>query len=208
MNILSRIALSCLLGSAVVGHAQTTASDRGLNGVLGRGFAEIQYQRFDLPRPASDIHDLSFGGRGPLLPNLDLGGSCSHRWAPGGNRYRATTLRASATGYTAIAGVKPFGTAGLGYQWLKVTGAKNNDLVWSAGAGIEVPLGRVALTPKVTYLDDFRPGPRSSQELRTEVEANWWATESAGIYATFGRSDVFRGGSNSWFWGAGLRLTL
>lgn len=197
-----------MVSSVVVGHAQTTALDRAASGVLGRGYGDIHYTKFAVRDSGADINDLSFGGRGPILPNLDLGGSYSHRWSPDGNRYRASTLAANATAYTVLAGVKPFVTGGFGYQWLKATGSNNNDLVWSVGGGVEVPLGRFALTPRVNYLDDFRPGPRSTQELRVEAEANWWVTETAAIYATGGYTNVFRGGSNAWLWGAGIRLML
>jgi hypothetical protein len=84
-------------------------------------------------------------------------------------------------------------------------GAGNDEAIWGAAAGLEIPAGRVTVTPRISYADDFEGPSRSSQAWTASVEANYWYSPMSAVYTSIGRTDVRRSPYDSWNWEIGLR---
>jgi len=210
-----------LLGfaAAIAGRAQPATSSN-VNGVLGQRFVEASVGAID-PHGSSDegfTGDLSV--KLPVQAGLDVGFGYTYDRvtadigsAPFHLRSRDHTLGATVTGYSTLGGVKPFAGAGLGYQWsrakldfgsARILDTDDDDGIWALGAGVEIPLGAVTLTPSVTYQDGFAQD--SAAGFAYGAEAHMWFTRSVGGFADATFSDPINGGLQSWTYRVGARL--
>jgi len=79
---------------------------------------------------------------------------------------------------------------------------------WNASVGLQVPFGRLTLTPRLGYFDDFRRSALSTQQLSAHTEVHYWLTRNAGVYLSAGFTDVNRARFDAWNWRAGMRLAF
>jgi hypothetical protein len=142
---------------------------------------------------------------------------------------------ANLTAYTNYQGVKPFAEVAVGYSWAKdklsfggtpVSDDRDDTGLWGLGVGVEIPLGAVTVTPRITYQDDFEGGapgitnPAASGTGSTvaisrggrggafgySTEAHMWFTRAVGGFAEVTYSDPTGGGTQSWTYALGARL--
>jgi hypothetical protein len=195
------------------------ATASNANGLLGQRYAEASVGAID-PHGSSDE---GFAGNlsvnVPVQAGLDVGfgytydritadiGSGFHL------RSRNHTLGATVTGYSTLAGVKPFAGAGLGYQWsrtkldfggARVLDTDDDDGLWALGVGVEIPLGAVTVTPTVTYQDGFSQGAAAG--FAYGAEAHMWLTRTVGGFVGATYSDPVNGGRQSWLYEIGARM--
>lgn len=188
-------------------------------GVLGHTFLDLNYSWVDFTEDQIEADGFIAGIRGnaPVAPGLDAGfGYSYYRENDRRNPFtgspfdvRAHQLSAGATFYAQNAAIKPFLSGGVGYQWsrgdLQSFRIDDDEWLWGASVGAEIPFGRFAVTPRVSYSDMFRGG--SAGQWAYGAEAHHWFTDSVGGYldATFHNPrDDF--GLESWTYTAGLRL--
>lgn len=203
-NVIHYSIVLSVLVVAVTGHAQSATEDQASRGVLGQNYAEFSLGWAKINH-ARDIYDGSFTGNVAVARNLDLAGTIGYGWVHGKNEGHANLLGGNATYFLNHAGTKPFASVALGYQ--SGTGRlKFSDWVWGVGAGCEIPLSGMTLTPRISYLDDFRGSRRSSQQVTFETEGNWWLGRSTSLFASLGYTDVHRSSFDSWNWRAGVRF--
>lgn len=210
MNHTKKIILAIGLLAAGVSFAQTTATTTRTstaNGLLGHRYTELSYGLDDIEQ--SGHHGYSVGARAnnPILPGmLDAGAAYSYSWINGPFKGHANTVGAYATAYQPLAGVKPFATAALGYQWTSLAfGAGDDEAVWGAAIGVEVPVGAFTVTPRLSYSDDFNGTPRSNEAWTVSVEANYWFSATSAVYGSIGHIDVRRSSIDAWTYEIGLR---
>lgn len=242
MNTQSGLWLALVAAAAVTGaSAQTTAPASA--GLLGQRYAEIGAGVTD-PHGSSDEGlggDLSVNL--PVQPGLDVGfGYAYHRLNAdlyGGlfnQRSREHAVFSSVTAYRSYGGVKPFVGASLSYQWAKdrlsfggtlVDDSRDDEAAWGLRAGVEIPLGTVTLTPKVSYQDDFKgnnsggltnnggsvgsvftrsPGGNSAGVFVYGAEANMWFTPKIAGFVDVNYVDPTGGGTQAWTYRVGARF--
>jgi hypothetical protein len=206
MKTIRHCIVSTILLAAVHAPAQTGTAEPAPRGVLGQNYAELSLGWAKINN-ARDFYDGSVTGNAAVAPNLDLSGTLGHGWVHGQNEGHATLLSGASTYHLNLAGAKPFASLALGYQSGRGRLAFS-DWMWGAGAGCEVPLGDMTLTPRVFYRDDLRGSRRSSQQVTFETEGNWWLNRSTALVASLGYTDVHRSDFDAWNWRVGVRLTF
>jgi hypothetical protein len=209
------------IAAAAGARAQTTpAVSSNAAGLLGQRYAEVSVGAID-PHGTSDEGftadgnvnlpiqaglDLGFGYSYDRL-NLDLGNSGLKQ------RSRDHTIYSSVTAYSTYAGVKPFGSAALGYQWnrnkldfggARVVDDREDEGVWSLAVGAEVPVGPVTVTPKIAYEDGFKK--RSIGAFTYGAQASMWFTPKVGGFAEATYVDPTGGATQSWVYKIGARF--
>lgn len=196
-----------------------SASPSG-TGLLGHRYAELSIGAID-PHGTSDLGFTSdIGVNLPIQPGLDVGfGYGYSRFNTdvfGGafeQKFRDHTAHVSATAYSDFRGTKPFFGAALGHQWsrarLNFSGrspfeATDDESLWALGAGVEIPFGRITVTPSVSYQDGFHSD--SAAGFAYSAEANTWFTRTLGGFAEVTYSDPTGGGTQAWTYRLGARL--
>jgi hypothetical protein len=115
----------------------------------------------------------------------------------------------TATLFSPSGRVKPFLTGGIGYQWsrgdIQSLRTYDHEWVWTAGGGVEVPVGLLVLTPRVAYHDSMRSSGIGAWTYG--AQAHRWFNEKVGGYldATF-HDPKSGGGAEWWTYTAGLRF--
>lgn len=189
-------------------------------GVLGHSYADLHYSWADFHRDSgldADGFIAGLSGNAPIARGIDLGlgynyyRENNHRnpftGSPYDTRYHQAATQA--TFYTQSAGLKPFVTGGVGYQWsrgdLQSLRVDDHQWVWSASGGAEIPLGAFALTPRVGYTDTMHRG--SNGAWHYGAEAHHWFSEKTGAYLDATFHDPRRGrGPEWWTYTAGMRF--
>lgn len=190
-------------------------------GLLGRSYLDFNYSwvdfNEDIGRPRGFIAGLS--ANTAVSRGLDVGLGYSyfrennHRNPFTGTDFdvRSHQLATAATffGNYMGSGVKPFISGAIGYQWsrgdLQSFRIDDDDWAWGASAGAEVPLGRFALTPRISYSDDFHGNTKGMWSYGGEL--HHWFSEKMGGYAdvTFHEPrETFA--PDYWTYTAGLRF--
>jgi hypothetical protein len=206
MTLTKKILLA--LGAAAAAgamHAQTMSTTTPV-GVLGHNYTELSLGLQDIKDLSPHFYDASISGNVPVTPNLDLAAGYSYGWIRGSVRGHSNTLTTTATAYTLTGGVKPFVGVGLGYKWTHFAGFRDNQGLWGAAVGVEIPAGRVSITPRIVYADDFESSSNSSQETTYEVEGNYWVSAKTGVFASIGKTDVHHNGGEAWNYRLGVRM--
>lgn len=210
MNLTKKMTLAAGLLVAAAGYAQTTATSSSSNphGLLGTRYAELNFGVQDVKFIRDHAYGVGASVNTPVVPGaFDAGLTYAYNWIRGPVRAHANTFGGYGIFYVPAGGVKPFVGAGVGWQWLDTRGFSSEDQgVWGATAGVEIPLGRFTLTPRVAYADDFENSVNSSQEWRWSAEGNYALNQSTAVFASLGRSDVARSPARSWDYGLGVRV--
>lgn len=206
MKTTNKITLALGLLTAAASNAQTTTTTAP-GGVLGQQYTEVSFGLGDVKHISTHGYSLNASANTPLIPGkLDAGGTYSYSWIGGPFRGHANTVGGYATAYAPLQGVKPFLGAALGYQW---TSARFNggeeQALWGATAGLEIPMGVITLTPRINYADDFEGSRTSSQAWTIAVEANYWVNKTTAIFASIGKTDVRHSRFDSRNYEVGLR---
>ena len=190
------------------------------NGLLGQRYVEASVGAID-PHGSSDY---GFSGdvsvNLPVQAGLDVGFGYTYNrlnadLSPGlfKLRQRDHTLSSTLTGYSNFGNVRPFAGLGVGYQWsrakldfssARIFDTRDDDAVWGAGLGVEVPVGALTLSPSISYQDTFSSD--SSGGFAYSVEGHTWFTRTLGGFAEATFSDPTGGGRQAWIYRAGVRL--
>jgi len=205
MNTTKRTALALLAIVSALSTQAQTLSTNSTSGVLGHRYSEVSFGVQDIKNLSPNFYDLSLNGNVPVTPNLDLGAGYSYGWIKGNLHGHSNTLNAAATAYTALNGVKPFVAVGVGYQWTSIAGFRDDNGIWGAGIGVEIPVGAFTITPRISYLDDFQGSAQSTQQVNYDVEGNYWFSSASAVFASVGYSDVHSSPVESWNYRLGLR---
>jgi len=211
MKLTNTTVLALALLANVAGHAQTTTAmapepTTGA-GLLGHRYTELSFGFENVDHLSEHGYSVGARANNPLIPGvLDAGASYSYSWIRGPFKGHANTIGAYATAYAPLARVRPFATAALGYQWTSLRhGAGDDEAIWGAAVGIEIPAGIVTITPRISYADDFDGSARGSKTWTGSVEANYWYSRTSAVYTSLGRTDVRHSPYDSWNWEIGLR---
>ncbi len=230
MKTMHTLALVCgtLVAAASFGQTTPIATSPGYTtsirdnpGILGHTYADFNYSWVDFNEDNASPRGFIAGvsGHAPVATGLDVGlgydyfRENNHRDPFNNSPYdvRSHQVTGSATWFAANAGVKPFVTGAVGYKWthgdLQSFRTFDNQWVWSAGVGAEIPLGTFALTPRIAYSDDFH-GPRYSDATwHYGVQAHHWFNEKLGGYLDVAYHDPReRYADEYWTYTAGLRV--
>jgi opacity protein-like surface antigen len=229
MKTMKLLAVASAALVTVVSYGQTTTpattmtmrpSTRDDPGTLGHAYTELNYSWLDFHRdagPDADGYMAGISANTPLGRGLDLGLGYNytrlnhHRNPFSGSDFDARYhgLATAATFYAPVAGVKPFVTGGIGYQWsrgdIQSLRTYDHEWVWGASGGVQVALGRLSVTPRVTFSDTMRNN--SIGAWHYGGEAHTWFNEKWGGFfdATF-HEPRRGGGSDYWTYTGGLRL--
>jgi hypothetical protein len=213
MNLTKKLSLALtIVAAACLVHADEPASTDTSAGTLGQRYAELSFTNQVIEHVPSNNNYYygELGANVPVTKGLDLGGSYTYGWFNHlGQSLRSNLGEADATAYVTCAGVKPFATLDLGYQWDRTTAAnyfvRSEYAVWGMAAGVEVPVGPVAITPFANYGTDFRRSIASTQDLDLGIKINYWYNEHWAVFANVYHEDVMHSSSDSFNWSLGLR---
>jgi opacity protein-like surface antigen len=190
------------------------------NGLLGQRYVEASVGAID-PHGSSDY---GFSGdvsvNLPVQTGLDVGFGYTYNRLNADLlsglfklRQRDHTLSSTLTGYSTFGNIKPFAGLGVGYQWsraklnfggTRVFETDDDDAVWGAGIGAEIPVGAFTITPSISYQDTFSSD--SSGAFAYGVEGHTWFTRTLGGFGEVTFSDPTGGGRQAWIYRAGVRL--
>lgn len=207
---------------AATASAQTVTTSS--TGLLGQRYIEIGAGAIDPHNSSKEGFTGDIAVNLPVQPGFDVGLGYSYSRlnypysaVPFEARSRDHTVYATATSYMEAQGMKPFAGVALGYQWAKqnllynltpggvtVVNDRNDEALWGLGVGVEIPVGRVTVTPAVTYQDGFKRG--STGGFTYGVDTNYWVTQKVGLFGAVNYSDPSGGGIQSWTYKAGVRL--
>lgn len=227
MKSLSSLAAACaalLVAGTVLAQSTPSVPVSQNPGVLGQSYTDLKFGYEDYRHSGSDGYDLGLSGNVPVAKNLDVGFGYDYYREnnnPGpipGTNYDAHyhQLSTNANYYLPMNGVKPFVGGGVGYQWARASVSSpftssrplrfsDDEWVWSATAGVEVPVGTWALTPRVSYSDTMTSN--SYGVWHYGAEAHHWFTPKVGGYADATFNDPKNNsGPESWTYTAGLRF--
>ncbi len=207
MKLTQKITLALgLLAAAGTSIAQTASNSTGL---LGTRYVEYSFGGQDIAQLKPNLYSLGASVNAPLVPGaFDVGASYEYSWIRGsGLRGHSNSFGGYGTFYTALAGVKPFVGAGVGWQWSRTRGFGGDDQgVWGAAVGVEIPAGAFTLTPRIGYGDDFESSVNSSQQVTYGVDANYWVNAKTAVYGAVSFTDVRASSLESWNYEVGVRL--
>jgi hypothetical protein len=212
MKLTKKITLALGLLATGVGYAQTTAATPATTsnagyGLLGHRYTELSVGVADVKHYSQHGYSVGASANNPVIPGvLDAGAGYAYSWIRGGAKGHANTIGTYATAYAPLGGVKPFVSAALGYQWTSAKfGMGNDEAIWGGAIGVEIPVGAITITPRISYSDDFEGTPRSSQAWTTSVEANYWFKKDSAVFGSIGHTDARRSPVDSWNYEVGLR---
>lgn len=209
MKLTKKITFALGLLATGVSYAQSSApttTSTG-HGLLGHRYTELVFGVDDVKHISTHGYSVGASANNPIVPGkVDAGAGYTYSWIGGALKGHANTLTTYATAYAPLSGVKPFASAALGYQWTSLKfGQGDEQAIWGAAIGVEIPAGIVTLTPRLTYQDDFEGTPRSSQAWTASVEANYWFNQNSAVFGSIGHSDVRRSPVDAWSYQIGLR---
>ncbi|HSY54441.1 MAG TPA: hypothetical protein VK785_08340 [Opitutaceae bacterium] len=217
MSLTKKLTLVLVTAAAAcIGRADVSATADSV-GTIGQRYGELSFTDQSIKHVSSNAYDGELGFNLPVFKHLDLGASYTYGWFKFNNQIlHSNIVQADATAYTTLAGVKPFASAALGYEFDRTTSGttliRAHFGVWSATVGVEIPVQAAAITPFVSYQDDFRNSANSSQAFEFGVEANYWFTAkwavfdtNWGVFADAGYQDQMHSSFDAWDWTVGLR---
>ena len=201
------------------GASTMSPSFRDNPGVLGHTYADFNYSWVDFSETGIDANGYiaGVGGNAPIARGIDLGAGYNyyrennHRNpftnTPFDARYHQ--LATNATFYTQLAGMRPFLSGAIGYQWsrgdIQSLRTYDDQWIWGASGGAEIPLGLVSLTPRISYSDTMRNNSIGSWHYGAEV--HHWFNEKLGGYLDATFHDPRQGvNPEAWTYTAGVRM--
>ncbi len=223
------VVAALLCGGAAQAQSITAPSPsnsvRNNPGVLGQSFTDLRFGYENVRHSDADAYDAGISGNVPVARGVDVGFGYDYYWennSPGpiaGTHYDAHyhQLATNANFYMPLqGGVKPFVGAAIGYQWARADFSspftssrpvrfQDNNWVWGASAGVEVPAGAWAFTPRISYSDTMTNNSYGTWHYG--AEAHHWFTEKLGGYLDATFHDPQHGyGPESWTYTAGMRF--
>lgn len=207
MKLIQKITLA--LGLLMAGSASFAQTDRdrastSSQGLLGQRYVEASFGLADINGISDHLYAVGASINQPVIASLlDVSAGYAYGWTRGIARGHANMIGADATAYMPFRGVTPFVTLGLGHRWTRFASFRDESMFWGAEVGFEIPVGRVTLTPNVSYSDDFEGG--DSKDFAYEIEANYWFSPAAAVYGAVGRIETHRSSLDMWSYEAGLR---
>lgn len=212
-NLLSRAGLLLALAFITAATSRAQLAAAGLPGQRALGHRYVDVSAGVVAPDVAGIDRngalVSLGVNLPVSANVDFG--LSYAWGtvrPPAGRITDYTLLVSAVVHSGGEGVKPFLGAQFGYERMKLRVGSlkvaDDRGVWGLAAGVEIPVGRVTLTPSLTYAD--AASGESDAALHTSVQAGLWFTPRVGGYVDATFSSFRDAGGDSWSYRAGLRL--
>jgi hypothetical protein len=208
MNLTKKTILALGLivaGASFAQTAQTATTTSGTPvGLLGQTYTEASFGVADIKHYSKDQYSVGVSANAPVSPFVDLSAGYNYSWLSG--QGHVNSLVGGATAYTTFNGVKPFVGAALGYEWDRFGSYRNDQANWGLAAGVEIPAGVVTVTPRIVYSDDFRGKYRSSQQWSYGVEANYWVTRTAAVFAGVDYVDVRDSSQDAWTYTVGARF--
>jgi hypothetical protein len=202
-------------------YSTSAPSIRDNPGVLGHSYADFSYSWVDFDEDNASPRGFiaGVGGHAPVGRGLDLGlgynyfRENNHRNPFNNSEFdvRSHQVTGSATFFAPMNGMKPFVTGAVGYKWsngdLQSFRIFDDEWVWSAGVGVEIPVGAFALTPRVAYSDDFHGSVYSNAVWHYGAQAHHWFNEKLGGYVDVAFHDPHeRFSAEYWTYTAGLRV--
>jgi len=202
MNLKNNLILGCWLLAA--GSASPAQPQSIPTGVIGQPYAELSFGVQEIKFLSTEnVYRPGVAANAPMIPGkLDAGGTYTYSWIGGSRHDHASTIGGYATAYTAMGKLKPFISAGLGWQW---TSGTSDQGLWGAALGIEIPVGIVAITPRINYADDFERGRASSQAWTYQGEVNCWFSPKSSVFVSIGKTDLRHIPIDVWNYQVGLR---
>lgn len=206
MNLTRKITL---IATAVTTFAVAQAQEA--TGFLGQRYTDINFGLSNDDAIPANYYDAVLNFNIPLCKSADLGLGYAYDWLNGNPSAQAHSLLTSATYHTTMNGIKPFVSAGLGYQWSSAsftvakvtTKVRDNDGIYGFGFGAEIPVGSLTVTPSVSYSNQFDGSGDGS--VGYGVEAARWFSNNA-VYAGIAyQDDLSSGGSSAWTYRLGFR---
>jgi hypothetical protein len=212
MNITTKLTLMLATAAAAcVVHADVPAASDSSAGTLGQRYGEVSFTDQDINHISNDAYDLGLGVNYPVVEHLDLGANYTYGWLDNKSTdINSNIVQANATAYLTYAGVKPFASLGLGYEWDKTSSHSHANhtgyTIWNAAVGVEIPVKpAVAITPFIAYQDDFRDKTTSAQAFDYGAEINYWFYKDWSAFADVAYQNVQHSKFDSWDWTIGLR---
>ncbi len=160
------------------------------SGLLGQTLGSFNYSFKNLDNTGVDIHALDFEYSRPVEEGLDTFAAFSVERSTSfaGGRLKEYGFNFGGRFYRHYKGLKPYWEIGIGWDWLKAPGDKDNTFIWETVLGAEVPVATgLTLTPYVKFADaiDYRDGDRWFYG----VKGNYWLNQRTALQAGLERQD-------------------
>ncbi|HTQ32454.1 MAG TPA: hypothetical protein VMI53_14685 [Opitutaceae bacterium] len=190
------------------------ATDSSAGGVIGQRYADLNFGLQHIKHVSDNAYGIGAAMNVPVESYMDATVGYGYSWINSTLDERAHVASFTDTIYTTLAGgAKPFLSAGVGYEWDRISGPNfKTDTaefgLWGLDVGIEVPTAvqGLSVTPAISYLDDFRKSRNSAQARDYGVEANYWVDAKWSVYGNISYQDVLHSGADSWNYTAGIRI--
>ena len=191
--ILKFLALTgALLGLAAAAHADSSGSPApvpasGAMGLLGEDYAGLTYRYIDLGNTSAHTDEYRFDFNQRLNAGLD--GLVSFEWAESRSLGRQQAIMAGLRAFTTTTTWgKAYVEAGAGYTWERLSGVRDNSLIWDVAVGAEFQVApAVTVTPFIKYQDTPDLARRSSWDFG--VKANYWVNSMWAVTVGLDRDD-------------------
>jgi len=226
MTTIKTLISTVALFAASTGFAQSSNTCSWLpkgddsQGVIGKRYAEAGFEVQDLQHTSHNAYGTGISANIPLIQGIDVGGSYQYSWyKPDPEDETIHDINAYATFYKKLDdGVKPFVSASLGYSWFKEkladgwlfnNGSNSYSIdtaTWAMAVGAEFPFKWFAVTPTISYRDDFKRSRESSQSLDYGVEASAWITSRIGASLSVSYVSWQHSSDYTWIYGTGVRV--
>jgi hypothetical protein len=189
-------------------RAEETRESDLTSGLLGTSYVEISYLLQDLKRVSPNLNNAGIGVNVRVVPSLlDLGADYGYGWIDGAFSGQAHQLGGSATLYTTVGAVKPFVRGRIGIVESHSSFAGDDQLTeWRVGLGLEIPIGKLTLTPQALYSDNDYGTPNRALRWTCQLEANYAFTRCVNGFVAFGYTDFHYSSIDPWQYQAGFRF--
>jgi opacity protein-like surface antigen len=160
-------------------------------GLLGQTYAGLTYSYINLDNAPVNAASYGFEYNQPLNPGFDA--VFNYDWSQSGpfagDRAHGQSLDAALRAFSSsYSWGKPYVEAGVGYEWMKYAGAKDNSFAWLAGAGVEFQATTaLTITPYLRYVKTN--GFEDHNTVNYGVKANYWITRQWAVTGAISRDD-------------------
>lgn len=199
---LASVCAAILAGSAVFAQETPSVETTASSGLLGKRYAEAGFAVTDVNHFKREVFGTGLSVNLPVASSLDVGFGYNYAWLEGGD-VDAHLIGASITEFVDVSGVsglKAFGTASLGYQWID---NDDEETIWGADLGVEYSFNsKLSGSASVGYSDNFH-GPSDDGLWDGTVRANYWFTREL---AAYGAVSIVEGGDVVYGGGVSLKF--
>ncbi|MFT3782829.1 MAG: hypothetical protein QM790_12535 [Nibricoccus sp.] len=169
-----------------------TSTEDG-QGTIGRRYGEGYLSLQDVSGSSKNIYGGGVAANVPLLKGIDLNGRVGYTsFKPAYASTTLTNLDGAVKFYNqSDADIKAFIAPGLGVTFGDVNDHSTSWVRWNVAIGAEFAYKWVAITPTLTYNDDFRHHGPSQQSISYGAEFSSWATPQVNVFAKVEAIDPF-----------------